>query len=141
MTIIQVKKMFQCLQSNAGRKDGYFMETVSTTLDLTSNSRVTNRLTQILEEIKRLQESLEYNRDKFSDLVQRALIEGNIIEVTGHGTCNGMTWRNIKKARVYENLFFENGRMFFRDDLKNRYCIEIENVELVTVRTDEERMS
>jgi hypothetical protein len=39
--------------------------------DLTSNSRVTNRLTQILEEIKRLQESLEYNRDKFSDLVQR----------------------------------------------------------------------
>jgi hypothetical protein len=41
--------------------------------DLTSNSRVTNRLTQILEEIKRLQESLEYNRDKFSDLVQRGI--------------------------------------------------------------------
>lgn len=102
-------------------------------VDLNSNARVENRLNQIVAEIKRLQESLDFNQVKFADITQRAFAEGNIIKVTGRGEYNKTTWYSIKNVYIYTKLFFDNGAMCFYDGVKNQYRIEIDNIESISI--------
>jgi len=80
-----------------------------------------------------LQESIGYNHDKFSTLVQRSFLEGNVIKITGIGICNNIASR-IQDACICTNLHFDNGTIRFHDDNGNSYSAMVADIEAITIR-------
>jgi hypothetical protein len=107
-----------------------------------NDTKTENRLSQILAEIARLQESLDENYDKFARIIQEAFAEGKRIEISGSGSVNGRIWR-WGNVYVYVNtrLAIEKNLVIFSDDKKNRYQMKICDITKVSIVEMEDGIS
>ena len=105
-----------------------------------NDTKVENRITQILAEIGRLQESLTFNYDKLSFVLSSEFLKGKSIKVSGKGSFNGMVW-SFNDAEVYSDLIFEDNVFLFSDCQKNPYVIKCENITKVSVTEDDDGIS